>query len=321
MLQPQETRPQVSFGPFTVDFRSAELKKHGVRVKIQGDSLNDPAFIPGLEGFLREHQPPIFGRVRDAAFQRLLTLAPTKDLRAVVVDAACDEKSRMTFETLTKLPDEVLPETDECLLKEIKRLGKMGRVELSGQTFAHIQLEQKTMLAGRFATKAIYQPMLSLYAQYGDKWTDDARGGMLAYLSRYDEKGGLALLKQELGKPSASGATRSLCQSFYSPAVNRFLEEKLEQDDVSAAAESANLLSEHGQSTAELLLRNRLDRWRKTWATGTKNIPREQGSLEGELTLAVIRGKNWRVDEVEADQLKQACVTRECREIVQVELR
>jgi hypothetical protein len=211
----------------------------------------------------------------------LLTLAPTKDLRAVAVDAACDENSHMTFETLTKLPDEVLPETNECLLKEIKRLGQMGRVELSGQTFAHIQLEQKTMLAGRFATKAIYQPMLSLYTfatkaiyqpmlslytQYGDKWTDDARGGMLAYLSRYDEKGGLALLKQELGKPAASGSTRSLCQTFYSPAVNRFLEEKLEQDDVSAAAESANLLSEYGQPTAEISIRNRLDRWRKAWA-------------------------------------------------------
>ena len=35
MLQSQETRCQVSFGPFTVNFRSAELKKHGVRVKIQ----------------------------------------------------------------------------------------------------------------------------------------------------------------------------------------------------------------------------------------------------------------------------------------------
>ncbi len=39
MLQPQETRCQVSFGPFTVDFRSAELKKHGVRVKIQDRSF------------------------------------------------------------------------------------------------------------------------------------------------------------------------------------------------------------------------------------------------------------------------------------------
>jgi TolB-like protein/DNA-binding winged helix-turn-helix (wHTH) protein len=35
MLQPHQTRCEVSFGPFTVDFRSAELKKHGVRVKIQ----------------------------------------------------------------------------------------------------------------------------------------------------------------------------------------------------------------------------------------------------------------------------------------------
>ena len=35
MLQPQQNQSQISFGPFTVDFRSAELKKHGVRVKIQ----------------------------------------------------------------------------------------------------------------------------------------------------------------------------------------------------------------------------------------------------------------------------------------------
>jgi TolB-like protein/DNA-binding winged helix-turn-helix (wHTH) protein/Flp pilus assembly protein TadD len=39
MLQPQETHCQVSFGPFTVDIRSAELKKNGVRVKIQDRSF------------------------------------------------------------------------------------------------------------------------------------------------------------------------------------------------------------------------------------------------------------------------------------------
>jgi hypothetical protein len=112
-----------------------------------GESLNDSAFIPALEGFLRDHQPPLFGRTRDAAFERLLTLAPAEDLRPIVVDAACDEKSHMTFGTLTKLPDEVLPDADECLLKEIQRLGQMGRVGLSGQTFAPIQLEQDN--AGR----------------------------------------------------------------------------------------------------------------------------------------------------------------------------
>ncbi len=34
-MQPQKNRYPVSFGPFKVDFRLAELKKHGVRVKIQ----------------------------------------------------------------------------------------------------------------------------------------------------------------------------------------------------------------------------------------------------------------------------------------------
>jgi TolB-like protein/DNA-binding winged helix-turn-helix (wHTH) protein/Flp pilus assembly protein TadD len=38
-MQPQKVHYPVSFGPFTVDFRSAELKKDGVRVKIQDRSF------------------------------------------------------------------------------------------------------------------------------------------------------------------------------------------------------------------------------------------------------------------------------------------
>jgi hypothetical protein len=127
----------------------------------------------------------------------LLILAPPEDVRPFVVDAACDPESRMRFDVLTKLPGETLPEADQSLLKQIRRLGA------SEDRSEQFELRQKTMLAGRFATKAFYQPMLVVYKQYSSKWDGDARGGMLAYLARYDEKGGLELLKQGIKSSTA----------------------------------------------------------------------------------------------------------------------
>jgi len=175
------------------------------------------------------------------------------------------------------------------------------------------------MLAGRFATRAIYPPMLAVYKRYGSKWLDDARGGMLAYLARYDEKGGLELLKQgiKLGTGQPSNATMSLSQSFYSPTVNRFFEGELQrEDDTEAVTWSANVLSEHGTAKDQAMIRARLDRWRKKWAGQGEKLDPEQGRLEGDLILALIHGKNWQIDETEASRLKESCVSHECRDRV-----
>jgi hypothetical protein len=279
-----------------------------------GKYLSDPRIVPALEDFLREHQPPrIFGGTRDAVFKQMLILAPPEDVKPFVVDAACDPESRMRFEVLTKLPEDTLPEADQCLLKQIRRLGA------SEERSAQFELTQKTMLAGRFATKAIYQPMLAVYKQYGSKWLDDARGGMLAYLARYDEKGGLELLKQgiKIGTGQPSNAAMSLCQSFYSPTVNRFFEDELQrEDDTQAISWSAGELSEHGTAKDQAMIRARLDRWRKKWAAQGEKPDPEQGGLEGDLILALIHGKPWQIDETEASRLKESCVSHECRDRV-----
>jgi hypothetical protein len=273
--------------------------------------LSDPRLVPSLEAFLREHQPPIFGGARDAVFNQLLILAPPEDVRPFVVDAACDPQSRMRFDVLTKLPEETLPEADQCLLKQIRQLGA------SEERSVQVELTQKTMLAGRFATKAIYQPMLAVYKQYGSKWLDDARGGMLAYLARYDEKGGLELLKQgiKLGKSQPSNAVMSLCQSFYSPTVNRFFEAELQrEDDTEAASWAAGVIAKNGPTEGQTLIRARLDRWRKKWATHGGKIDLEQQLFERDMVVALIEGgKNWKLDEAEANRLRESCVSDECR--------
>jgi hypothetical protein len=156
-------------------------------------NARDPRLVPKLEAFLREHhQPQYLSPERDAVFEELLLLAPPEDLRPFVVDAACDPESRMRFNVLTKLPVESLPEADQCLLKQIQQLSG------SKEGLGLFELTEKTTLAGRFASRAIYQPMLAIYKQYGSKWIGNVRGAMLAYLARYDEKGGLELLRQGL---------------------------------------------------------------------------------------------------------------------------
>jgi hypothetical protein len=96
-------------------------------------------------------------------FEQLLLLAPPEDLKPFVVDAACDPESRMRFNVLTKLPVESLPEADQCLLKQIQQLSA------SKEGLGLFELTEKTTLAGRFASRAIYQPMLAIYKQYGSK--------------------------------------------------------------------------------------------------------------------------------------------------------
>jgi hypothetical protein len=141
-----------------------------------------------------------------------------------------------------------------------------------------MMLSLKTPLTGWFATSAIYPQMLAVYNQSGSKWQEDARGGMLAYLARYDEKGRLKLLKQgiKLGTGQPSNAVMSLCKSFYSPAVNRFFEDQLQREDEPMAASwAASELSEHGTSRDQTLIRARLDRWREMSSSQGKRLDPE----------------------------------------------
>jgi hypothetical protein len=134
---------------------------------------------------------------------------------------------------------------------------------------------------------------------------------MLAYLARYDEKGGLELLKQGL-KPDDD---MYLCQTFYSPTVNRFFEQELQrEDDPTVVAEAAEVLSGNGPAEDQAAIRARLDRWRKEWAAQGEKLDPKQARLQAELILTVISGKNWQMDETEANRLKESCVSDDCRD-------
>ena len=161
--------------------------------------------------------------------------------------------------------------------------------------------------------------VVAVYKQYGSKWDEDARGGMLAYMARYGEKGGLELLKHgiklETGQPL--NAPMALSQSFYSPTVNHFFEDELQrEDDTQAITWAAGELYVHGTAKDQALIRARLNRWRKKWAVQGEKLDPDQGTVEAALILALIQGKNWQIDETETSKLKESCASRECRDRV-----
>src|ERR1700723_1537485 len=222
-----------------------------------GQYLADQRIVPALKSLLEEKLDDTFLGTKSAALNRLMELAPG-DARPYVVEAACNPDEILDFDVMAKLPADNLPEVDNCLLSEVQKVAAARR--------QHFQLSQKAMLAGRFATASIYPQMLALYQQHHAEWDDETRGGMLAYLARYDTPRGLKLLKAGIvlnGDSLNVSTIFALCRSYYSPAADLFFREALQREEPLIAKQAAFELSEHGPAEDEAILRARLAKWQK----------------------------------------------------------
>jgi len=70
-------------------------------------------------------------------------------------------------------------------------------------------------------------------------------------------------------------------------------------------------MSQHGPAEDQEILRQRLDRRRTQWSG--KDIPLEEGKLEGELVQGLIKGKEWQAPDREAGALVESCIAPACR--------
>jgi hypothetical protein len=256
---------------------------------------------------LEEKLDNIFLGTKSAALKQLMALAPG-DGRPYVVEAACNPAENLQFDVMAQLPADALPEVDNCLLSELQ-----NDAATSGGN-ARARISAKAMLAGRFATKSIYPQMLALYQKYGAQWDDQTRGGLLAYLARYDTQGGLKLLEEGIplnGKAFNVTPIFALSRTYYSPGVDLFFREALEREEPLIATQAAYEMSERGPAEDEPILRARLAKWQKRW-TGA-DVPSEQYRLQAELIHGLIAAKNWREDDSTTESLKSGCISETCR--------
>jgi hypothetical protein len=275
-----------------------------------GTYLEDPRMVPALETILQTQQDPVLSGERAAALAQMIKLAP-QNVRSFVIEEVC--ANRRTFQkAIQNAPFDVLPETDGCLKEQIHAAS--ANVKHGG-----VDLQQKTALAARFATNAIYDDLLALYEKSSATWDGQARGGMLAYLMRWDAKRALPLLEAALPPSSEQldpNISFALFRSYYSSGLDAFLRERLENGSAEQAGMAAFEMSQYGPAEDQDILRERLNRWRRRWSA--KEIPKEEGKLEGELVQAVILGKEWQMPDTPAAALRESCISSACRSRFQV---
>jgi hypothetical protein len=285
----------------------AEVNEYSVDwlLNSYGTYLQDPRIVPALESILQTQKDPIMNGERAAVEAMMIKLAP-QNVRSFVIEEVCADY-RVMLKPIQNAPFDVLPETDECLKEQIHAAS--ANVKHGG-----VDLQLKTALAARFAMNANYEDFLVLYEKSSAAWDGQARGGMLAYLMRWDAQRALPLLEAALPLSAAQlepNISFALFRAYYSSGLDAFLRIRLATGPPGQAGMAAFEMSQNGPAEDQDILSQRLERWRTQWSG--KDIPEAEGKLESELVQAVIEGKEWKLPETPASALRESCLSSVCR--------
>jgi hypothetical protein len=284
------------------------------------DLFRDPKLVSGLEGMLRRYNKASGEFVWCLTLQRLMELAPDRARPFVVAEIVRPQRS-LDFEralgVFSGLKDTPLPEVDAPLLAIIRE-----QVTLEPRAFQ--VLAQKGILAARFATDAIYDPLLAAYRTEGARWQGDERGAVLGYLARVHEPETMPIIDRELAAfgpgpdqdYQAYLFLSSLTQGYYSPRIRALLAKRLEDDDARVVESVAPMMGKRGGAEDRALLEKRLRRWRDKWSGRELLASGNESRLEMELVSALTRAKAWTLAPSELESLRQGCLTEMCRKSI-----
>jgi hypothetical protein len=272
--------------------------------------LIDPSLIGPLKAILADTSRLAAG-VHAGALKKLIELAPD-EARPFVIASVCAPMTVVDRESFGRLSIKALPEVDTCLLEQLKRLASSDQVGVG------FFLGQKSALVALFATENIYQDVMRIFRDNKDKIQVDTRAAMLAYFAKYNEAEAIPLIEQTLAEVSRErdfNFLPSLTKLYYSPAIGELVKKRLETDQPQVASNAAYLLGLHGEAADELILRARLQHWRKDWSERVAEADaNRQGLVERELIYALLHGKAWKVTPEQANELKTSCVTKMCKD-------
>ena len=271
--------------------------------------LRDPALVPSLKKMLKT-TGMASNHLHELALQRLAEMAPD-EIRPYIVAEILDPNSFVDSKILGLVKDESLPEVDQPLLEQIRALAT------SAQSPAQVFLNIKAPRLVRFATEKIYQPLMELYQEVKEKLPPEARGALLAYFAKHNEREAIPLIEQAVSelKPGQHPQVLSkLTELYYSEPVGALLKKILETDDAPLASHAAYLIGLHGSPADAQVLEARLQRWQEQWRDRVAQADSEhQGQIERELVWALINGKAWKLSESRAKELRRSCLTQMCK--------
>lgn len=279
-------------------------------LRVYWDLLRDSALTPALKKMLAAADPTS-KNVRESALQRLVEMAPD-EARSYVVAEIREPRSTVDPKFLSTLEDKSLPEVDAPLLEQIRRATQ------STDNRDRIFLKFKVDLLVRYATDSIYQDLMELYRNIGQKLQLESRAALLAYFAKHNEEQAMPLIEQAVSeiKPGEySGLLSDLTKHHYSESISTILKKFLETDDYAHASNAAYLLGKHGAAGDERILEARLKRWREEWKDRIAEANAQyQGQVERELIYALVNGTSWKLSPERVQQLKRSCLTQICKQ-------
>ncbi len=282
--------------------------------------FRDPKLVSGLENMLRLYKQGSGDFVWCVALQRLMELAPDRARPFAIAEITSPQRS-LDFErvlgVLSGLKDTPLPEVDAPLLATIRE-----QAALQPRPFQVVA--QKGILAARFATDSIYDPLLAIYRTESAGWLPEERGGVLSYLARVNEQETMPTIERELAS-FGSGPDHgyqeytflnSLSLGYYSARIRALLAKRLDDDDAHVAESFAPMMAKHGGAEGRALIEKRLRQWRDKWSGHESLLSGSEQRLEMELLGALTHAKAWTLSSAELESLRQGCLTDLCRKSV-----
>lgn len=274
--------------------------------------LRDPALIPSLKKMAGSTS----NSSRPAAIQRLLELAPD-EARSYVLAEIRDPDSFVDPILLGGLSEKTLPEVEAALVDQIRNFSALSNNR------DRVRLKVKTALLVRYATENVYQDVMDLYLEVGAKLPNDARAGLLAYLSKHNEEEAIRLVEQALAevKPGTSPLLLSdIARLHYFESLGTLLKKLLETDDPMKASHAAYVIGLHGPAGGREVLEARLKRWREQWRDRVAEADAQlQGKIERELIFALINARSWNLSPERVKELKMSCLTEFCKQTHRVQ--
>lgn len=291
-------------------FDSLDRSTQELLLRSHWEVMRDSALVPSLKKMLASLDTKA-QNAQENALKCLMDMAPD-EARPLVIREIRDPSSRVEPTILGALEDKSLPEVDAALLDQVRRA--------STQKANRIYLKFKVDLLVRFATDSIYQELMELYRDVGEKLPADSRGALLAYFAKHNEREAIPMIEKVVSefKPGADPMILGyLTRHYYSDEIGVILKKLLESDDYSHASHAAYLIGRQGTAGDERVLESRLKRWREEWRDRVAEADAQnQGQIERELIWALINGQSWKfsLSPERVQELRMSCITNVCKQ-------
>jgi hypothetical protein len=161
----------------------------------------------------------------------------------------------------------------------------------------------------------------------GQSYACEIDGYLLGYLFRVDPNHAARRTSAQIQIQDRCGDQifRVLNTAHYSDDLIPIAIQALNSPNLSIAGTAALFLGEHGPASAQDALRQRLNAFWNAWhdrekellvQAGFNDVRTKNANFERELVSALTHAKRWKLSETDRSNLRDHCITDQCRDIV-----